>query len=111
MYRTVAGLDTDEQQVGYRRLRIRPHLDSRLTQAEATLQTPYGPAKSGWQTEGNTLTMTVEVPPNTRAQVSIPGASVAAVTENGQPLNGAAVANGYVTVDVGSGTYRFVVKK
>lgn len=111
MYRTVAGLDTDEQQVGYRRLRIRPHLDPRLTQAEAALQTPYGQAKSGWQTAGNTLTMLVEVPTNTTASVAIPAPSVAAVTESGQPLSGATAAGGYVTVDVGSGTYRFVVKK
>jgi alpha-L-rhamnosidase len=110
MYRVAAGLDTDEQAVGYRRLRIRPHLDPRLTMAEATLQTPYGQAKSGWKREGNKLTMTVEVPANTTAQVSVPAQTAAQVRENGQLITGTA-ADGYVTVEIGSGTYRFEVDK
>lgn len=111
MYRVAAGLDTDEQQVGYHQVRIRPHLDPRLTKAESTLQTPYGQAKSGWTATKGNVVMNVEIPANTTALVSIPASSAAQIRENGQALSLPVrnTAAGYVTVEVGSGTYRFEV--
>ena len=72
MYRVVAGLDTDEEQPGYKKIIIRPHPGGKLTNAAATLNTYYGKLHSGWKLENDKLTLEVEVPANTTATVYIP---------------------------------------
>ncbi len=85
LHRTVAGLAPGKP--GYRDLRIQPHPGAGLTHAKATHYTPYGPASCAWQIAGETITVEVEVPPNTRAHVCLPG------KEQEEPL------------EVGSGTH------
>lgn len=71
LHRVVAGLAPAEP--GYRCLAIEPHPGGGLTWARASLRTPYGLAESSWAIENETLTMTVRVPPNTTARVTLPG--------------------------------------
>jgi alpha-L-rhamnosidase len=51
--------------------------------------TPYGDAMSYWKIEGNTLTLEVEIPFNTTAEVYVP------------------CKDGYTLHEVGSGRYIF----
>lgn len=114
LYRVVAGLDSDEQAPGYRKLRIVPHPVKELGDVKATLQTPYGPASSGWKVVNGQAELEVVVPPNTTAVVSIPCADSPSVNESGKSLtetfgSGSVTASGGRTlVETGSGTYRFV---
>ena len=71
MHRTLAGLAPAAP--GYRELRIAPRVTARLTHARATLDTPYGPAASGWERlDGGSVRVTCTIPPNTTATVELP---------------------------------------
>ncbi|GAA2934188.1 glycoside hydrolase family 78 protein [Microbacterium luteolum] len=72
LHRTVAGLAAAEP--GYRRLRIAPRPLTALSHASARHETPYGTASVAWRREGGEIVVTATVPPNTTAEVSVPGA-------------------------------------
>jgi len=113
MYATVAGLDLDPAEPGYRHVVVRPMPGGGLTRARATLRTSYGEAASGWEQRGDSLVVTARIPPNTHGTVRLPGAALASVTERGQPLSRAAGVTDAredgpdAVLEVGSGDYRF----
>ena len=71
LHRTVAGLAPAEP--GYRTLLVQPQPLPGFTHARAEHRTPYGTAAVGWRREGETVTVTATVPPNTQARVILPG--------------------------------------
>ncbi|RKP53059.1 alpha-L-rhamnosidase [Cohnella endophytica] len=114
LYRVVAGIDTDEQAVGYKRITVRPQFGEGLTWAEGRLETMYGEVRSYWkkETDGG-VRLEVTIPANTTAEIRLPGATLAVVRESGIAL---ADAEGVVSatqdsetvvVAVGSGSYTF----
>lgn len=117
MYRSVVGIDTYDDGVGYKHIKVMPHIGSSLTNASASLQTYYGKLSNAWKVNDNTITMDVEVPANTTATIYLPAASADAVTEGGialssaKSLQAAGTENGYTVVTAGSGTYHFEIKK
>lgn len=73
LYRVIAGIDTDPEQVGYRKLVIRPRPGGGLTHASAAVMTPYGRAESSWRIDGSEhFRLNVTVPHNTTAAVTLP---------------------------------------
>lgn len=72
MVERLAGLAPDPEQPGYKHFFIQPLPGGPLNSAEATLETPYGVARSSWALEGNTLQLEVTVPPNTTATLRVP---------------------------------------
>jgi alpha-L-rhamnosidase len=117
MYRTVAGIDIDEDKPGYKHIKIQPHIGGGLTHASASLQTNYGKLSSGWKTEADKILLDIEIPPNTTADVNMPAGNADAVTESGNPLSAVpgikigAMKDGYVQLQLGSGIYHFSIKK
>ena len=113
MYRSVAGLDTDESGPGYRHVVVKPHIGGGLGSAKATLETYYGTASSGWEWKEGRLRLSVTVPPNARATLHLPVASAASVTEGGRPVANVSeltvgeVRDGRATLRCGSGSYLF----
>ncbi|UKS28841.1 glycoside hydrolase family 78 protein [Paenibacillus sp. HWE-109] len=88
LYRTVAGLDSDDEQAGYKRLIFRPRTDSALEFAKAAFQSNYGLNRSEWRKEADgTVVYVFELPPNTTGGVTLRGASAAVVTINDQTLS------------------------
>ena len=116
MYRIITGIDTYEDGVGYKHIRIKPTIGGNLKNAEASLQTYYGKLSSGWKKEGDKLTMDIEIPVNTTATVYVPASNAESITESGVPLASSkdikvgGAANGYVELMLGSGVYKFEVK-
>jgi alpha-L-rhamnosidase len=114
MYRTVAGLR--ESEPGYKEIIVQPHIGGGLTEATADYKTYYGTASSHWKMNNGKLQMDVVVPANTTATIYIPVKNADAVTESGKALAESAgiklngTENGYVVVNVGSGTYHFAEK-
>jgi alpha-L-rhamnosidase len=113
MYRVMAGIQIDEAAPGYRHVLIQPRPGGGFTSVKASHETPYGKVASAWTLKDGSFELSIQVPPNTKATVRMPKASLAAVTESGKAL---AAGNGVgsprqdgdaVTVDVGSGQYRF----
>ncbi|WP_431795056.1 family 78 glycoside hydrolase catalytic domain [Microbacterium enclense] len=92
LHRTVAGLAPAAP--GYRRLRIAPRPLAALEHASARHETPYGEAAVEWRREGDAVRITAVVPPNTTADVDLPGL----------PADGTTV-----PAAVGSGTHEWTV--
>jgi alpha-L-rhamnosidase len=74
LYAHVAGIQAAEP--GYKKIRIAPQPGGGLTWAKATLNTLYGKISSDWKLEGDALSLTVTVPPNTTCEVVLPGGAV-----------------------------------
>jgi alpha-L-rhamnosidase len=113
MYRVVAGLEVDPAEPGYKHVLVRPQPGGGLASAEARLETLYGETSSGWAVADGKATVSATVPPNARATVRLPAATLAGVTEGGAPVPSApgvtsATQDGDdVVVEVGSGAYTF----
>ena len=59
---------------GYRRFRVEPRPGGGITWAEATHESPYGPIQVRWDLAAlGELTLVVQVPPGTTADVVLPG--------------------------------------
>ncbi len=113
LYRRVAGIDIDPAQPGYKHIIIRPEPTDSLRFARATHESPYGLIQSGWERDGELLKAGVDIPPNTRATIRLPGAELSKVRLGGVPLR---AGKGVLrmrqdgedaVVEVGSGEYSF----
>ena len=116
MYRTIAGIDIDPAQPGYKHVLMQPHPGGGLTSAKASVHGMYGKVASSWEVKDGTMTMKMEIPPNTTASVRLPGAKLGEVTEDGKGLTSDSAISktrqepDAVLLDAGSGTYEFVYK-
>jgi alpha-L-rhamnosidase len=113
MYRVVAGIDTQEDQPGYRSIIIKPTVGGSLTQVAADYLTNYGKVRSAWKIENGKLVLDIDIPANTSAVVYVPAAAPEGVTEGGKPLASSrairveGMKDKYLVVRVGSGKYSF----
>ena len=113
MYRQMIGLDTEEDGVGYKKIKIQPHIGEGFTHAEASYLTAYGRVASGWKNENGKLKMNAEIPANTTATIYLPVKDAEAVMEGGKKLSSIkdiqlmGVQDGYLMMHVGSGKYSF----
>ena len=72
MYRSVAGLELDPAQPGYRHIIFRPRPGGSLTWAEASLDTPHGTAAIHWERDGTALRLDLTVPEGAHATLQPP---------------------------------------
>lgn len=111
LYRTVAGLESEAP--GYKRISVHPLPRGGLSYARALLETVYGTVESAWEISEDQFTVTVEIPANTNASVTLPGAAGEEVLESGEQLTAANGISGIgrsgsdLTVQLGSGRYTF----
>ncbi len=89
MYRNIAGIQSLEP--GYKKIRIQPLPGGGLTWAKGSYKCGYGTIVSEWHIQNNKLTLTVEIPAGTNAEVYVP-------TADGKLLE---------KKDVGPGRYTF----
>jgi alpha-L-rhamnosidase len=73
LYQVVAGIDLDPDVPGYQKFILRPQPGAGLTWAKAHLDTLHGRIESEWRIENGTFNWRFVVPPNTSAQVFVPG--------------------------------------
>ena len=113
MYRVMAGLDADE--IGYKKIRIQPHVGGGFSHASASYMSLYGEIKAAWKIENGKLIVDGKIPANTTATFYIPApssqtsAESAKLLENMKDVQVAGVENGFIVVKTGSGTYSFSV--
>ncbi|HLA58480.1 MAG TPA: alpha-L-rhamnosidase C-terminal domain-containing protein, partial [Puia sp.] len=109
----IAGLDTYEEGVGYKKIRILPHIGGNLNYASAELETGYGKLSVYWKVNNGNFSMDVEIPSNTTATIFIPASTAASISENGKALSDKKeiLVKGkegkYIELQIGSGTYHF----
>lgn len=115
MYRVIAGLDMDETVPAYKRIRIQPRIGGReLTHVRAAHDSMYGKITSAWNITHEEVTVEVEIPANTTAEILLPNADLQDVKEGSAALTALeGVASlqeteAGVSFVIGSGSYRFV---
>jgi len=79
-YQTLAGINHDPQNPGFKHIILHPCPVGDLTYAKASYKSMYGKIVSGWKITDGTFKWKVTVPPNTTATVYVPGNNV---TEGG----------------------------
>ena len=72
MYRTVAGLELEPEEPGYRHIIFRPRPGGTITWAEASLRTPHGETSIRWELKGNELNVSFSVPEGCHASFEPP---------------------------------------
>ncbi|MGF2411092.1 family 78 glycoside hydrolase catalytic domain [Ferruginibacter sp.] len=114
MYRVMAGLNTEDGDgVGYKKIRIQPHIGGGFTYVAAAYKTLYGTISSSWKLQDGKLLFTVEIPANTFATVYVPVQGENEIMENGMPLTASKTMQvvgkekGNTIVKLGSGKYEF----
>jgi len=117
MYRNMVGLDTYEDGVGYKHIKIKPHIGGGLTFASASLDCYYGKVSNSWKIEDGKILMDVTIPANTKATIYLPSVNADKITESGNPLSAVKAItvqdakDGYLIVNSGSGEYHFVIQQ
>jgi alpha-L-rhamnosidase len=113
MYRTIAGIDTDESHPGYKQIRISPEPGGRLTYAKAELKSLYGPIISAWKIESGIMKVDITIPPNSRAAVTLPNGAGQSISEGSTDINKIKELSDLrsdqddVVFSLGSGSYHF----
>lgn len=103
LYNTVAGIEIDPAQPGYKHIILRPQPGGGLTRARGRLKTLYGDVVSDWKIANGAFDWTVVVPPNTTATLHLPLKDGHTITLNGQTVRGA-------VHDVVAGQYHVVIE-
>jgi len=78
LHEHVAGLRPTSP--GYRTFEVRPTPGGGLTWARTRHDSPYGPIEVAWRLEGGSLTLDLDVPGGTTAQVTLPDGTTASAT-------------------------------
>ncbi|KAB8235705.1 glycoside hydrolase family 78 protein [Aspergillus alliaceus] len=85
IHQVIGGLAPAEP--GWKKIKIAPVPGGNITSADSCFVSPYGKVSAKWQVDGDKFDLEVTVPPNTRAEITLP--------------------YGKVTREVGSGLYKF----
>ena len=115
-YRKLAGVNTDENEPGYRHIIVKPVLAEKLDEVYYSNVTPYGKVISEIKQNADLLEMNVTIPVGSYATIYIPSSNNSTVTESNRSLTSATgvkhlgVEDGYNIVEVLQGSYSFVVK-
>lgn len=113
-YETLAGINPNPSNPGFKHVVIRPRIIGDLTWVKAEHRTMYGTVRSSWKLDNGKLTIHVEVPGNTTADVFVPASDPDEVTESGGPASKAECVkflrmdSGCAVFEVKAGTYEFV---
>ncbi|HER09482.1 MAG TPA: alpha-L-rhamnosidase [Bacteroides sp.] len=114
LYQVVAGIGIDPDQPGYKHVIIHPRPGGGLTWAKASHESMYGTITSGWELDGDQLTMEVEIPANTTASLHITGQPEQIVI-NGTGLTQSGISyrttEAGVVAEAGSGRYEIITTR
>jgi alpha-L-rhamnosidase len=97
LYRSVAGLATDNDDIGYGTVNFAPQPGGGLTRARASLVTQFGVAASSWITTPNGLSVSIDIPPGAKGQFIAP--------------QGFALEGNEAQLTLGSGSHELILRK
>ncbi len=111
LYSTVAGLNIDPSQPGYKHSIIRPCPTKLLNFARASLQTMYGLLFSSWELKGEEVIYKFRIPSNTTATIYLKAEKLS----NSQKAPDLSVikqtGDNQFTIELGSGSWEFTAHK
>lgn len=111
LYSGLAGIQQQEGDFGFKRIRIEPELVDGMDWVNASYQSINGEVKVHWKKAENDVNLTVTIPANTTAQVLLPVKDLSGIRESGkaigndQHIKDAGRQGDKVVLDVASGTY------
>ena len=74
LYRIIAGVNTDENEPGYKHVIIKPTPVGDLTWAKYSTETPYGRLSVSWKKKSSqSLSVNIDIPEGSHASVYLPG--------------------------------------
>jgi len=112
-YKALAGINLDPAAPAFQHIIIKPNPVGGLTSARAYYDSVRGRIVSDWIIKKDRFHLTVTIPANTTATVSLPTTKLESVKEGSTPafkaegVRGFRVEAGRTLLEVGSGTYRF----
>ncbi|MFV0291408.1 MAG: family 78 glycoside hydrolase catalytic domain [Mangrovibacterium sp.] len=108
-YNGLAGINQQENSIGYQHLLIQVRPVGDLKQVKATFNTPYGEVLSAWENTDEQFKLTVKIPVNVDALVLLPyEGSVKIENDDHEEMKQITRGGGY---ELQSGIYHFVVEK
>ncbi|KAI8623914.1 glycoside hydrolase family 78 protein [Xylariaceae sp. FL1651] len=78
MFQTIGGLAPAEP--GWKTIKVAPIPGGNLTSAKTSYLSPYGQVSAEWTNDDNTFNLKLVVPPNAKAEVTLPGGDGQAMT-------------------------------
>ncbi|HEX2851723.1 MAG TPA: family 78 glycoside hydrolase catalytic domain [Opitutaceae bacterium] len=85
-YHDLAGIASDPEGPGFKKIVIRPQPVGDLTWVEASHESMHGPIAVRWERPAGSFTLKVTIPANTTATVFLPARSSDSVREGGAPV-------------------------
>jgi len=85
-YESLGGIKSSKTHPGYKDFTVNPQFPSQLKSASVEVPTPYGTIKNTWNVDGTTMTVELEVPFNTTAEVILSAQQQSLLKINGMPL-------------------------
>lgn len=89
MYRHILGIQADPQHPGFRGFSIHPQIGKTLSWAKGSYRSINGMIASEWRVKAGSLTLHVEIPPNTNAYIYVPARDRKTVREGRGPAESA----------------------
>lgn len=72
LYSNVLGIKSDENDPGYHHILLKPEMIGGLTYANGSYDSIYGTISVAWEWTGDTCNLSVTIPPNTTATLTLP---------------------------------------
>ena len=115
-FESLGGIKSSEANPGYKVFKVNPEFPSKITSTMVSVPTPYGDIKNDWETKEGVLSMTLEVPFNTKAKLILSKTEFESVQINGVSFNSFQNENDIEIIEesnivLGSGTYEVTYKK
>ncbi len=115
-YETLAGVKLSEEFPAYEKTIIKPYFAEGLNRVICSLQTVRGNFSSGWERNGSTLKLNMEIPFNCQSEVWIPNKGLSEVLESGKLVSRqkeiilVRKTGNFNVYKIGSGRYSFEVR-
>jgi len=116
-FKTLAGINVDESQPGFKKVIIRPFIPDSLSHVAASIETVRGTIRSAWKQTDKELRLNLTIPVNVSADVYIPATDASRIFES-STLAGESDGVNYIKTgeervlySVESGVYEFIVKR
>ncbi|MBK7106893.1 MAG: family 78 glycoside hydrolase catalytic domain [Ignavibacteriae bacterium] len=115
-YKTLAGINFDENFPGCKKIIIQPYFAENLNFVNSSVETINGTIKVNWQKSDNSLKLNLEIPINSSAEIIIPNLFNNKIFESNLPINNfdeikiIEENNKFTKLNIESGQYEFIVK-
>ena len=115
LFSGLGGIRQADTSIAYKQVVIRPILVGDVRSARTTYQSPYGEILSEWSDSDERFAIRVGIPANSSAFVYLPASDAGSIAESGLSLADSGITwhkeDNYIVVEIGSGEYRFEVRK